>query len=310
MSSSCLRRRRIFTASGSVPSALVWSIVFVWIASGSAHGKIILYPNNETYVDRPAAFGPQLSVEGLFGMLIPLSTLDRKNEKGCRVTSGRPVERPWIALVERGDCSFIQKVRNMQRMGAVAVVVGNNDQSGLITMYSFGEEDDVDIPSVFVARWEYLDLKSRAALNRPLLVNIRLDESNRSPLMEVLLLSLLIPTILLLFAYMGWRFRHFNSPPVKDDEDDTDVVITLPIKRFVAASHIPGEPDTCAICLDDFADGDELRLLPCRHLFHVPCIDPWLRSRRHRTCPICKREAQTDESVPLLMDAGTGAEEV
>lgn len=43
----------------------------------------------------------------------------------------------------------------------------------------------------------------------------------------------------------------------------------------------------CSICLVDYKDNDKLRLLPdCYHIFHVKCIDPWLRL--HPTCPNCR----------------------
>jgi len=43
---------------------------------------------------------------------------------------------------------------------------------------------------------------------------------------------------------------------------------------------------TCMICLNDFSIGDDCRRLPCRHVFHGPCVDEWLR--RCTDCPICK----------------------
>lgn len=47
----------------------------------------------------------------------------------------------WVALVERGgDCSFVAKVRNMQASGAAAVIVGDNQRNGLITMYARGKD--------------------------------------------------------------------------------------------------------------------------------------------------------------------------
>lgn len=39
-----------------------------------------------------------------------------------------------IALVERGDCSFVQKARHVQAAGGIGMIVTNNDDSGLLTM--------------------------------------------------------------------------------------------------------------------------------------------------------------------------------
>ncbi|TQE06127.1 hypothetical protein C1H46_008192 [Malus baccata] len=44
----------------------------------------------------------------------------------------------------------------------------------------------------------------------------------------------------------------------------------------------------CAICLGEFAEGHEIRVLPqCGHVFHVECIDTWLGS--HSSCPSCRQ---------------------
>lgn len=55
----------------------------------------------------------------------------------------------------------------------------------------------------------------------------------------------------------------------------------------------------CSICLADYKSTDMLRLLPdCGHLFHLKCVDPWLRL--HPSCPVCRTSPMpTPLSTPL-----------
>mmetsp|Transcript_9622 Transcript_9622/g.23126 ORF Transcript_9622/g.23126 Transcript_9622/m.23126 type:complete len:145 (-) Transcript_9622:60-494(-) len=43
---------------------------------------------------------------------------------------------------------------------------------------------------------------------------------------------------------------------------------------------------TCSVCICDFASEDMVRRLPCGHVFHTGCVDPWLQQRA--TCPTCR----------------------
>lgn len=43
---------------------------------------------------------------------------------------------------------------------------------------------------------------------------------------------------------------------------------------------------SCSICMEQYARGDEVKTLPCLHCFHAACVDRWLRE--HHTCPVCK----------------------
>ncbi|XP_058734963.1 RING-H2 finger protein ATL57-like [Vicia villosa] len=46
------------------------------------------------------------------------------------------------------------------------------------------------------------------------------------------------------------------------------------------------QPD-CAICLEEFRECEEVKMVPyCSHVFHPECIDAWLSA--HVTCPICR----------------------
>ncbi|KAE9037460.1 hypothetical protein PR003_g6478 [Phytophthora rubi] len=55
-------------------------------------------------------------------------------------------------------------------------------------------------------------------------------------------------------------------------------------------SSVDSDSETCPICLDDFEDGADVKVLPCQHFFHVDCINPWLERRSGR-CPLCKQDA-------------------
>lgn len=56
--------------------------------------------------------------------------------------------------------------------------------------------------------------------------------------------------------------------------------------------------EICPICIVDFEEGDDIRLLPCegKHSFHQQCVDPWLL-KLSSSCPICR---QGELSLPLL----------
>ena len=46
----------------------------------------------------------------------------------------------------------------------------------------------------------------------------------------------------------------------------------------------------CAICISEFNEGEEVRNLPCGHMFHIGCIDEWLGL--NVTCPLCKQDVR------------------
>jgi hypothetical protein len=47
---------------------------------------------------------------------------------------------------------------------------------------------------------------------------------------------------------------------------------------------------TCAICHEDFAEGEVLRRLPCQHLYHASCVGHWLRIKA--ACPLCNAKVR------------------
>ncbi|KAL0955939.1 hypothetical protein HGRIS_002124 [Hohenbuehelia grisea] len=56
--------------------------------------------------------------------------------------------------------------------------------------------------------------------------------------------------------------------------------------------------ETCPICIVDFEEGDDLRVLPCegKHRFHQQCVDPWLLELSS-SCPICRQDFHALETM-------------
>ncbi|KAL4468791.1 hypothetical protein ABPG74_005294 [Tetrahymena malaccensis] len=52
---------------------------------------------------------------------------------------------------------------------------------------------------------------------------------------------------------------------------------------------------TCAICLNDFDEGEKVKELNCEHRFHIPCVDDWLKIKG--SCPLCRQNLVQENPV-------------
>jgi hypothetical protein len=48
---------------------------------------------------------------------------------------------------------------------------------------------------------------------------------------------------------------------------------------------------SCRVCLEEYKEGEELGILPCKHFFHYNCIQEW--GKRKPNCPYCDVEIPT-----------------
>ena len=89
-----------------------------------------------------------------------------------------------------------------------------------------------------------------------------------------------------------------------------------------AAGYVEDDDDDvreCPICMEAFEVGDELRDLPCKHLFHKSCVDAWFTREARKamperineatlpalpSCPLCK---QVPIKLPATPQAAPGA---
>lgn len=86
------------------------------------------------------------------------------NQDGCRPFTGKDFDEEWhraefdgmmtvIIMVDRGNCHFVTKVENLQKIGARAAIVADNlDEFVSVVMANDGQGWTVNIPSFFVTK--------------------------------------------------------------------------------------------------------------------------------------------------------------
>lgn len=68
------------------------------------------------------------------------------------------------------------------------------------------------------------------------------------------------------------------------------------VTNYSTPGHSQWSQPTCPICLDDFIPNTTtIRSLPCHHIYHPECIDPFLRDNSS-LCPVCKAAVLTPDS--------------
>lgn len=53
------------------------------------------------------------------------------------------------------------------------------------------------------------------------------------------------------------------------------------------------EADSCSICLENYTEESECKMLSCHHLYHSSCISEWLKISKE--CPVCKSNHESEQ---------------
>ncbi|KAJ4883575.1 RING/U-box superfamily protein [Raphanus sativus] len=117
-------------------------------------------------------------------------------------------------------------------------------------------------------------------------------------------MAVLITLLRWIFTWiLRYRSRSTSSSSSTPPISSQAIKESLAVTTFRDAGDRSPEliSDTCAVCLGDLEDGDEVReLRNCSHVFHRECIDRWLdyeccggddsdgEEDNHRTCPLCR----------------------
>ncbi|KAJ6794274.1 RING-H2 finger protein ATL3-like [Iris pallida] len=140
--------------------------------------------------------------------------------------------------------------------------------------------------------------------------------SRKIMLSGIAVLFAIVIFILFLHLYVRWhvrrrydrrrrRSRLFSEAASSEDQNqrsaprglEKEVLNSLAVEVFSAGDGDAEEEADCAVCINEFDEGEKVRVLPrCGHRFHVDCIDMWFCS--HSTCPLCRCAVEAVTSPP------------
>ncbi|MEE6461459.1 hypothetical protein FKM82_001294 [Ascaphus truei] len=220
--------------------------------------------------------------------VLPSSPQDRLACDPATRFSVPPHARSWVALIPKGNCTFRDKIRHAALHNASAVLIynmGSSNANETITMPHAGIED---IVAIMIPEPKGKEIASLLEKNITVMIYITIGTRNLQKyvsrtsvvFVSISFIVLMIISLAWLVFYYIQRFRYANA---RDRNQETEP-----------------DFDNCAVCIEGYKSNDVVRILPCRHLFHKSCVDPWLLD--HRTCPMCKMNILKALGIPPNAD--------
>ncbi|XP_075888854.1 RING finger protein 150a [Nelusetta ayraudi] len=264
----------------------------------------------KTECGRYGEHSPKREARGL--VLVPSLLQDRQAcDPNVRFP---PVSRhtAWVALVAAGNCSYREKIRNVASHNASAVVIYNVGAGSANDTITMPHPDTGNVVAIMIP-----ELKGReilTLLERHIWITVHITIGTRNLQKYVSRTSVVfvsISFIVLMIISLAWlvfyyiqRFRYANARDRNQRRlgDAAKKAISKLQVRTVKKGDKETESDfdNCAVCIEGYKQNDVIRILPCRHVFHKHCVDPWLQD--HRTCPMCKMNILKALGIPFDTD--------
>ncbi|XP_042551912.1 E3 ubiquitin-protein ligase RNF133 [Dipodomys spectabilis] len=265
-------------------------------------GNRILSELGETGV-----FGKSSSLKRVTGVLLPP---EGKIQNACNPrTSFRRSKNAetWLALIERGSCTFTQKIKVATEKGASGVIIYNFPGTGnqIFPMFHKTFEDTVVVMIGNLKGMEILHL-----IQEGVRVTVTVEVGRKHIIwLNHYFISFMIATTAVLTYFISYHVRRVWIARMQNRRWQR---LTTNLKRAFSQlqlrvlkegdEELNPNGDNCVVCFEPYKPNDTIRILTCKHFFHKNCIDPWILA--HGTCPMCKCDILKALGIPGDIENG------
>nr|XP_020441069.1 E3 ubiquitin-protein ligase RNF130 isoform X2 [Monopterus albus] len=292
----------------SVSEEYVGATVNATVLDGRGNIVHMMSSNDGTYGQN----SPKVDTRGV--VIVPAPHHGVVDRQGCDPNTRflvPPRSIHWVALLQRGNCTFKEKILKASAYNATAVLIYNNSTDKTVKM---GHEGTGDTVAVMITEAYGKEILSHLERNLTVLVSV---VGQRGPIKNISRGSLVfvsISFIVLMIILSAWLIFYFiqkiRYSSTRDRSqrhlgDAAKKAIGKLTTRTVKRGDKETDPDFnhCAVCIEAYQLNDVVRILPCKHVFHKVCVDPWLNE--HCTCPMCKLNIL--KALGIMRGAGRGA---
>nr|XP_014341515.1 PREDICTED: E3 ubiquitin-protein ligase RNF128 isoform X2 [Latimeria chalumnae] len=276
------------TFQGTAKATTVWT-AFVNISYNSTSSKKVITERCDC-----GLYGlnsPLADAKGVVG--IPRS----RNLQACDTNTEFTASGPsWIALIERGNCTFSDKINLATKRGASAAVIFNLPHTGneIKPMVHY---DATNTVAIMIGNGKGNEIVNLLEKNIEVMMTIEVGKRHGPWISHYSIFFVSVSFFIVTAATVGYfifysarRFRTARAQNKRQKRlkaDAKKAIGQLQLRTIKPGDKETGpDADSCAVCIEVYKPNDVVRILTCNHLFHKSCIDPWLLE--HRTCPMCK----------------------
>ncbi|XP_043832476.1 E3 ubiquitin-protein ligase ZNRF3 [Dromiciops gliroides] len=228
-------------------------------------------------------------------------------------------EYGWVGVVKleqpeldpKPCLTVLGKAKRAVQRGATAVIFDVSENPDAIDQLNQGSEDPLKRPVVYVKGADAVKLMN--IVNKQKVARARIQHRPpRQPTeyfdMGIFLAFFVVVSLVCLFLLVKIKLKQRRSQNSMN-RLAVQALEKMETRQFKSKSKGVregswGALDTlsssstsdCAICLEKYIDGEELRVIPCTHRFHKKCVDPWLL--QHHTCPHCRHNIIEQKGNP------------